>query len=128
RSRVRLSHPPSYSAVRRGRFGRSSPGARCARATIDPRDARCVDADSPHDRSARSAARRPARPRRRPNELAAKMTGRKYVGRMSRHALPPGTMKRLDYPPFHVLVVNLGGVPYAIDDTCNHAGESLAKG
>jgi nitrite reductase/ring-hydroxylating ferredoxin subunit len=56
------------------------------------------------------------------------MTGRKYVGRVSRQELPAGTMKRLDYPPFHVLVVNLGGVPYAIDDTCNHAGESLAKG
>lgn len=56
------------------------------------------------------------------------MSGRKYVGRMSRQELPAGTMKRLDYPPFHVLVVNFGGVPYAIDDTCNHAGESLSKG
>jgi nitrite reductase/ring-hydroxylating ferredoxin subunit len=37
-------------------------------------------------------------------------------------------MKRLEYPPFHVLVANLGGIAYAIDDTCNHAGESLSKG
>jgi 3-phenylpropionate/trans-cinnamate dioxygenase ferredoxin subunit len=47
---------------------------------------------------------------------------------MSRQDLLPGTMKRIDYPPFHVLVVNLGGIPYAIDDTCNHAGESLSHG
>jgi len=40
----------------------------------------------------------------------------------------PGTMRRLEYAPFHVLVVNLAGVAYAIDDTCNHAGESLSKG
>jgi 3-phenylpropionate/trans-cinnamate dioxygenase ferredoxin subunit len=40
----------------------------------------------------------------------------------------PGTTRRLEYPPFNVLVANLGGVPFAIDDTCNHAGESLAKG
>jgi len=37
-------------------------------------------------------------------------------------------MLRIDYPPFNVLLVNLGGLPYAIDDTCNHAGESLARG
>jgi 3-phenylpropionate/trans-cinnamate dioxygenase ferredoxin subunit len=37
-------------------------------------------------------------------------------------------MKRIEYPPFDVLLVNLGGVPYAIDDTCNHAGDSLSRG
>jgi 3-phenylpropionate/trans-cinnamate dioxygenase ferredoxin component len=37
-------------------------------------------------------------------------------------------MLRVEYPPFHVLLVNFGGVPYAIDDTCNHAGESLSRG
>src|SRR5579859_3556215 len=56
------------------------------------------------------------------------MAERKLVGKIKRDELPPGTTKLLDYPPFHVLVVNLGGVPYAIDDTCNHAGESLFKG
>ena len=53
---------------------------------------------------------------------------RKLVTRLKKADLPPGTRKRLDYPPFDVLIVNLGGVPYAIDDTCNHAGESLFKG
>jgi 3-phenylpropionate/trans-cinnamate dioxygenase ferredoxin subunit len=56
------------------------------------------------------------------------MAGKKYVGRVSRQDLLPGTMKRIDYPPFHVLVVNLAGIAYAIDDTCNHAGESLSYG
>ena len=56
------------------------------------------------------------------------MGHRKLVARVSQSDLPPGTQKRIDYPPFGVLLVNLGGVPYAIDDTCNHAGESLAKG
>jgi 3-phenylpropionate/trans-cinnamate dioxygenase ferredoxin subunit len=53
---------------------------------------------------------------------------RKLVGRVRKDELLPGDRKRLDYPPFGVLLVNLAGVPYAIDDTCNHAGESLSKG
>jgi 3-phenylpropionate/trans-cinnamate dioxygenase ferredoxin subunit len=56
------------------------------------------------------------------------MGQRKLVGRVKKAELLPGTTKRLDYPPFHVLLVNFGGVPYAIDDTCSHAGESLFKG
>jgi|SRR5438094_3816490 len=56
------------------------------------------------------------------------MAHRKLVARVRRDELPPGARKRIDYPPFGVLLVNLSGVPYAIDDTCNHAGESLSKG
>jgi len=56
------------------------------------------------------------------------MNRRKLVARLKKVDLPPGSRKRLDYPPFNVLIVNLDGVPYAIDDTCNHAGESLARG
>src|SRR5687767_8427420 len=56
------------------------------------------------------------------------MDRRKLVGRLKKADLPAGTMRRVLYPPFHVLVVNLNGVPYAIDDTCNHAGDSLARG
>jgi nitrite reductase/ring-hydroxylating ferredoxin subunit len=56
------------------------------------------------------------------------MGQRKLVARLKKAELPPGSQKRIDYPPFGVLLVNLGGVPYAIDDTCNHAGESLSKG
>jgi 3-phenylpropionate/trans-cinnamate dioxygenase ferredoxin subunit len=56
------------------------------------------------------------------------MGERKLIARVKRDELPPGATLRIDYPPFHVLLVNLGGVPYAIDDTCNHAGESLSKG
>jgi 3-phenylpropionate/trans-cinnamate dioxygenase ferredoxin subunit len=56
------------------------------------------------------------------------MERRKLVARLKQADLPAGTTRRVLYPPFHVLVVNLGGVPYAIDDTCNHAGDSLARG
>ncbi|HMI83898.1 MAG TPA: Rieske 2Fe-2S domain-containing protein [Polyangiaceae bacterium] len=56
------------------------------------------------------------------------MERRKLVARLKKADLPAGAMRRVIYSPFHVLVVNLGGVPYAIDDTCNHAGDSLARG
>jgi 3-phenylpropionate/trans-cinnamate dioxygenase ferredoxin subunit len=56
------------------------------------------------------------------------MGERKLIARVRRDELVPGARMRLDYPPFGVLLVNLAGVPYAIDDTCNHAGESLSKG
>lgn len=56
------------------------------------------------------------------------MGTRKLVARLKKADLLPGTKRRVDYPPFHVLVVNLSGFPYAIDDTCSHAGESLDKG
>jgi 3-phenylpropionate/trans-cinnamate dioxygenase ferredoxin subunit len=56
------------------------------------------------------------------------MAKRKLVARLKKAELPAGAKQRVLYPPFHVLVVNLSGVPYAIDDTCNHAGDSLARG
>jgi nitrite reductase/ring-hydroxylating ferredoxin subunit len=56
------------------------------------------------------------------------MAVRKFVARINKNDLPAGAMRRLEYPPFDVLIVNLSGVPYALDDTCNHAGESLSKG
>jgi nitrite reductase/ring-hydroxylating ferredoxin subunit len=37
-------------------------------------------------------------------------------------------MVRLEHPPFHVLVALVGGVPFAIEDACNHAGASLSEG
>jgi 3-phenylpropionate/trans-cinnamate dioxygenase ferredoxin subunit len=53
---------------------------------------------------------------------------KKLVGKVPRAELAPGVRRRLDYPPFHVLVTNVDGVAYAIEDTCNHAGESLQRG
>ncbi len=35
---------------------------------------------------------------------------------------------QLPWPPFHVLVAMVDGLPYAIEDACNHAGASLAEG
>lgn len=37
-------------------------------------------------------------------------------------------MVRLEDPPFHVLVSLVDGTPYAIEDSCNHAGASLSDG
>ncbi len=37
-------------------------------------------------------------------------------------------MCHVDYPPFHVLVALVKGVPCAIEDACNHAGASLSEG
>jgi nitrite reductase/ring-hydroxylating ferredoxin subunit len=52
----------------------------------------------------------------------------KLVGRVPRANLAAGTMVRLDWPPFHVLVALVDGLPYAIEDACNHAGASLSEG
>ncbi len=35
---------------------------------------------------------------------------------------------RLLHPPWHVLVALVDGLPFAIEDACNHAGASLAEG
>jgi nitrite reductase/ring-hydroxylating ferredoxin subunit len=53
---------------------------------------------------------------------------KKLVGKVEQAAIPPGTRVQLDYPPFNVLVLNVSGTVYAIDATCNHAGESLLRG
>lgn len=47
---------------------------------------------------------------------------------MPRARLEGGALVRLDWPPFHVLVALVDGVPHAIEDACNHAGASLAEG
>jgi nitrite reductase/ring-hydroxylating ferredoxin subunit len=52
----------------------------------------------------------------------------KLVGRVLRSELENGAMVRLSYPPFHVLVTIVEGVPCAIEDACNHAGASLSEG
>ena len=54
--------------------------------------------------------------------------GRRLVATTSFAALVPGEPLRLRYPPFHIVVVRLGDEVYAIEDSCNHAGASLAKG
>jgi nitrite reductase/ring-hydroxylating ferredoxin subunit len=52
----------------------------------------------------------------------------KLVGRVARAALLNVDFVRLLHPPWHVLVSLVDGVPYAIEDACNHAGASLAEG
>jgi 3-phenylpropionate/trans-cinnamate dioxygenase ferredoxin component len=50
------------------------------------------------------------------------------VGKVRRAQLDGGAIVRLEYPPFHVLVALVNGVPCAIEDACNHAGASLSEG
>jgi nitrite reductase/ring-hydroxylating ferredoxin subunit len=52
----------------------------------------------------------------------------KRVGHVPKAALENGAMVRLPWPPFHVLVSLVQGVPCAIEDACNHAGASLSEG
>lgn len=52
----------------------------------------------------------------------------RVVGRVALAHLDGGAMVRLPYPPFHVLVALVDGLPYAIEDACNHAGASLSEG
>jgi 3-phenylpropionate/trans-cinnamate dioxygenase ferredoxin subunit len=40
----------------------------------------------------------------------------------------PGTMKRVDIDDHRYCIMNIGGVIYAIDDTCSHAEYSLSEG
>jgi nitrite reductase/ring-hydroxylating ferredoxin subunit len=52
----------------------------------------------------------------------------KLIGTVERAQLADGAFVRLKYPPYDVLVTLVEGVPYAIEDACNHAGASLAEG
>jgi nitrite reductase/ring-hydroxylating ferredoxin subunit len=52
----------------------------------------------------------------------------KLVGRVPKARLTEGELVRLEYPPWHVLVSWVNGAPYAIEDSCNHAGASLFEG
>ena len=52
----------------------------------------------------------------------------KYVGAVPLDALADGAFVALDYPPRDVLVALVEGVPFAIEDACNHADASLATG
>lgn len=42
--------------------------------------------------------------------------------------IPPGKMHKVLADGKEILVVNVGGNYYAVNDTCTHAGASLAEG
>lgn len=60
--------------------------------------------------------------------MTARVFGRRLVATTKLSELVPGKPLRLRYPPFHIVVVRLGDEVFAIEDSCNHAGASLAKG
>jgi len=42
--------------------------------------------------------------------------------------VPPGGMKRVDIGARRILLANVGGQFYAVDDTCTHEDASLSSG
>lgn len=42
--------------------------------------------------------------------------------------VPPGGMKRVDIGARRILLANVGGRLYAVDDTCTHEDASLSSG
>jgi len=52
----------------------------------------------------------------------------KLVGKILLSHLRSEGLVRISYPPFDVCVGLLDGVPFAIEDGCNHAGASLSAG
>lgn len=52
--------------------------------------------------------------------------GKIIVGKTSE--IPAGKMQKVSVDGREILVANIGGNYYACDDTCTHAGASLAEG
>lgn len=52
----------------------------------------------------------------------------KLVGRIPRTSVLDGAVVRVPYPPFDVLVSQVGQEYFGIEDACNHAGQSLSEG
>lgn len=52
----------------------------------------------------------------------------KLVGRIPAGRLEGEPLVRLDYPPFGVVVVRTESGIYAMEESCNHAGASMATG
>lgn len=52
--------------------------------------------------------------------------GKIIVGKMS--DIPAGKMQKVTADGKDILVVNVDGSYYAMDDTCSHAGASLSEG
>ena len=52
----------------------------------------------------------------------------KEVARFPRSRLEEEELVRLTHPPFDIVVALVDGVPFALEDSCNHAGASLAEG
>lgn len=42
--------------------------------------------------------------------------------------IPPGGMRKYTVNGLDILIINVGGRHYAVDDTCTHAGASLSEG
>ncbi len=52
----------------------------------------------------------------------------KFIKAASARAIRPGTMLRVDLDGSRILIANVDGSYYAVDDTCSHEDASLATG
>jgi len=52
--------------------------------------------------------------------------GKVIVGKVS--DILPGKTKKISFDGKEILVVNIDGNFYAVDDTCTHSGASLSEG
>ena len=50
------------------------------------------------------------------------------VARISAAQLTVGSVLRLSHPPYDILVANVDGTLFAIEDACPHSGRSLSGG
>lgn len=50
------------------------------------------------------------------------------IGRCNVEELPSGSLRRLTHPPFDILLANVDGEVFALEDACPHSGQSLAEG
>ena len=51
---------------------------------------------------------------------------KKSIGKISE--IPPGKLHKVSVDGKEIVIVNLDGTFYAMDDTCTHAGASLSEG
>ncbi len=52
----------------------------------------------------------------------------KFIKAASARTIRPGTMQRIDLDGSRILIANVDGSYYAVDDTCSHEDASLATG
>lgn len=50
------------------------------------------------------------------------------IGSFPLASIPVGATRRLHHPPHDILVVNLEGRLFALEDACPHSGRSLSEG
>jgi nitrite reductase/ring-hydroxylating ferredoxin subunit len=53
---------------------------------------------------------------------------KRVVGTIAASSLGENAMRKIDFPPYHILVARVNGQLFAIEDSCPHSGWSLCEG